>query len=51
MSLWVLFILAFMIGFAFIWFMFDDLGSNAVFFTDEEELQRLHWEGLRRQKE
>jgi hypothetical protein len=42
MSLWVLFILAFIIGFAFIWFMFDDLGEGAIFFTDEEDLQRLH---------
>tara|TARA_R110000796_G_scaffold212508_1_gene328614 strand:- start:1773 stop:2009 length:237 start_codon:yes stop_codon:yes gene_type:complete len=51
MSLWILFVLAFMIGFAFVWFMFDDLGEGAVFFTDEEDLQRLHWEGLRRKGE
>jgi hypothetical protein len=51
MSLWFFFILAFIIGFAFVWFMFDDLGEGAVFFTDDEDLQRLHWEGLRRKGE
>ena len=51
MSLWFFFILAFIIGFAFVLFMFDDLGEGAVFFTDEEDLQRLHWEGLRRKEE
>ena len=31
--------------------MFDDLGEGAVFFTDDEELQEMHWSGLRDVKE
>ena len=51
MSLWFFFIISFIIGFALFWSMFDDLGEGAVFFTDDEDLQRLHWEGLRRKGE
>tara|TARA_R110000787_G_scaffold114734_2_gene224557 strand:+ start:1858 stop:2013 length:156 start_codon:yes stop_codon:yes gene_type:complete len=47
--MWLLFafVLSFIVGFSFAWFAFDDLGEGVVFFTDEEDLQRLHWEGLR----
>tara|TARA_R110000751_G_scaffold172119_1_gene278569 strand:+ start:156 stop:317 length:162 start_codon:yes stop_codon:yes gene_type:complete len=51
MSLWVIFWLCFFAGFISVWFMFDDLGEGAVFFTDEEELQEMHWSGLRDVKE
>jgi hypothetical protein len=49
MSLWVLFWLFFLAGFLSVWFMFDDIGT--VFFTDDEELQEMHWSGLRDVKE
>ena len=51
MSLWVLFWLFFLAGFLSVWFMFDDIGNGAVFFTDDEELQEMHWSGLRDVKE
>jgi len=51
MSLWVLFWLFFLAGFLSVWFMFDDIGNDTVFFTDDEELQEMHWSGLRDVKE
>ena len=43
----ILFILAFIAGFLTMW-LFDDLGSDVVIFTSEEELQELCWNGLRK---
>jgi hypothetical protein len=44
--LWLLFGIA--LGFLTTWFLFDDLGSDVQFFIDEEELQQMHWDGLRK---
>jgi hypothetical protein len=46
-NLWVWFWLAFIGGFFTTWMALDDLGSNVVIFTSEEELQQLCWDGLR----
>tara|TARA_R100000541_G_C1881580_1_gene82374 strand:- start:883 stop:1038 length:156 start_codon:yes stop_codon:yes gene_type:complete len=43
---WLLF--GIILGFLTVWFLFDDLGSNVQFFIDEEELQQMHWDGLRK---
>tara|TARA_R110000782_G_scaffold246026_1_gene332742 strand:+ start:131 stop:292 length:162 start_codon:yes stop_codon:yes gene_type:complete len=48
LSLSIAFVLAFIAGFCSIWFALDDLGSEVIFFTDQEELERMHWEGLRK---
>jgi len=48
MSLWLLFGLAFIAGFAFTWFSFDDLGSDVVYFTSKEELEEGCWNGMRK---
>lgn len=44
----ILFILAFIAGFLTLWLGFDDLGSDVVIFTCDEELQELCWNGLRK---
>lgn len=44
----ILFILAFIAGFLTLWLGFDDLGSDVVIFTNDEELQELCWNGLRK---
>tara|TARA_R100001509_G_scaffold139913_1_gene94537 strand:- start:59 stop:217 length:159 start_codon:yes stop_codon:yes gene_type:complete len=43
-----LFFVAFLAGFLTMWFSFDDLGTQIVFFESEEELQQMHWDGLRK---
>jgi len=43
-----LFLVAFLAGFLTMWFAFDDIGTEIVFFESEEELQQMHWEGLRK---
>ena len=43
-----LFSLAFIAGFFTMWFALDDLGTQVVFFDSEEELQQMHWNGLRK---
>ena len=43
----VLFVLAFIAGFLTMW-LFDDLGSDVVIFANDEELQELCWNGLRK---
>ncbi len=48
MSLLLYFGLAFIAGFAFVWFLFDDLGSNVVYFTSKEELEEECWDGMRK---
>jgi hypothetical protein len=48
MSLWLLFGLAFIVGFAFTWFAFDDLGSDVVYFTSKKELEEECWNGMRK---
>ena len=47
-NLWVWFWLAFIAGFFSMWMSLDDLGSNVVIFTSDEELQELCWDGLRK---
>ena len=44
-----LFIVAFAVGFFTMWFAFDDIGTDVVFFDDDEDLQKMHWNGLRNQ--
>ena len=44
----VLFFLAFIAGFLTLWLGFDDLGSDVVIFANDEELQELCWDGLRK---
>lgn len=44
----ILFILAFIAGFLTLWLGFDDLGSDVVIFSNDEELQELCWNGLRK---
>lgn len=48
MSLLLYFGLAFIAGFAFVWFLFDDLGSDVVYFTSKEELEEECWDGMRK---
>lgn len=48
MSLWLLFWLPFFLGFAFVWILFDDLGSDVIYFTSKEELEKECWNGLRK---
>jgi len=48
MSLWLLFWLPFFVGFAFVWILFNDLGSDVVYFTSKEELEEGCWNGLRK---
>jgi len=47
-TLVVLFVLAFIAGFLTMWLATNDLGSDVVIFTSEEELQQLCWDGLRK---
>jgi|TARA_R100000479_G_scaffold171330_1_gene114823 hypothetical protein len=49
MWIWFLALLAFVAGFLLTWFSFDDIGTDVVFFDDDEELQKMHWNGLRNQ--
>jgi|TARA_R100000149_G_C5868135_1_gene132536 hypothetical protein len=45
----IMFFLAFIAGFLTMWFAsMDDLGSDVVIFTSDEELQELCWNGLRK---
>lgn len=44
----ILSIIAFVAGFLATWLATNDLGSNVVIFTSEEELQELCWDGLRK---
>lgn len=44
-----LFIVAFAVGFFTTWLSLDDLGADVVFFDNDEELQQMHWQGLRNQ--
>jgi hypothetical protein len=48
MSLWLFFGLAFIAGFAFVWFLFDDLGSDVIYFSTKEELEEGCWNGMRK---
>ena len=48
MSLWLFFGLAFIAGFVFTWFAFDDLGTDVVYFTSKEELEEGCWNGMRK---
>ena len=48
LNLWVWFALAFIAGFFTMWMALDDLGSDVVIFTSDEELQELCWDGLRK---
>ena len=41
-------IIAFIGGFLTMWYILDDLGSDVVIFTNDEELQELCWNGLRK---
>ena len=45
----IMFFLAFIAGFLTMWFAsMDDLGSDVVIFANDEELQELCWNGLRK---
>ena len=45
----IMFYLPFNAGFLTMWFAsMDDLGSDVVIFTSDEELQELCWNGLRK---
>ena len=48
LTLSITFALAFIAGFFTMWFAFDDLGSDVVFFIDDAELEQMHWDGLRK---
>mgnify|MGYP003666476365 FL=1 len=43
---WLLF--GIILGFLTTSFLFKDLGSNVQFFDYKEELQEMHWNGLRK---
>ena len=44
----LLFLIAFIEGFLFIWFLTDDIGKDVVIWRDAEELQEQCWNGLRK---
>jgi len=48
LTLSIAFFLSFIAGFVAMWIAFDDLGTDVVFFDNEEELQQMHWNGLRK---
>lgn len=49
LTLSITFLLSFIAGFIAMWLVtFDDLGTEIVFFDSEEELQQMHWNGLRK---
>jgi len=48
MSLWILFLLAFVAGFITTWMATIESKDSFVIFESEEELQQACWEGLRK---
>lgn len=44
----LLFLIAFIEGFVFMWFMMDDIGDDVVVWHDIDELQEQCWNGLRK---
>tara|TARA_R110002167_G_scaffold58755_1_gene166228 strand:- start:455 stop:610 length:156 start_codon:yes stop_codon:yes gene_type:complete len=48
MVLFFWFLFGIILGFLTTSFLFKDLGSNVQFFDYEEELQEMHWNGLRK---
>lgn len=43
--------IAFVFGFVLVWTWTEDLGSNVVIFTSDDELQEMCWTGLRHKKD